>query len=444
MATTTNFGWETPDDTDLVKDGAAAMRTLGNSIDTSFVDLKGGTTGQVLAKASATDLDFSWVAQDDSNAIQNAIVDAKGDLIGATAADTPARLAVGTNGQVLTADSTTATGLKWATPATAAGYENNSVINSAFQIWQRGTSFTGTFATGTGTYTADRWLAYIGAGANTISRQVTNDTTNLPFIQYCTRVARDSGQTTTNTVYFANGFESVNSIPLAGKTVTLSFYARAGANYSSASNALLANVITGTGTDQNVISGLTGGVNAISQTATLTTTWQRFSYSATLATTATQAAVRFDRTPVGTAGANDYYEVTGVQLEVGSTATAFHTNSPTIEAELAACQRYYERYEVSTGSNLMFGTGFGQSSTNIQMMLPCFVTKRVAPTSIDFSNLSWANGIASQNITAMTINSSNTFSVFANATTTGATGGNAYALANRGSGTGIIALNSEL
>jgi len=120
MATTTNFGWETPDDTDLVKDGAAAMRTLGNSIDTSFVDLKGGTSGQVLAKASGTDLDFSWVAQDDSNAIQNAIVDAKGDLIAATAADTPARLAVGTNGQVLQADSTTATGLKWATASAGA------------------------------------------------------------------------------------------------------------------------------------------------------------------------------------------------------------------------------------------------------------------------------------------------------------------------------------
>jgi hypothetical protein len=115
MANTTNFGWETPDDTDLVKDGAAAMRTLGSAIDTSMMDLKGGTTGQVLSKNSNTDMDFVWVTSDDANAIQNAIVDAKGDLITATAADTPARLAVGTNGQVLTADSSTSTGLKWAT-----------------------------------------------------------------------------------------------------------------------------------------------------------------------------------------------------------------------------------------------------------------------------------------------------------------------------------------
>ena len=64
MATTTNFGWETPDDTDLVKDGASAMRTLGNSIDTSFVDLKGGTTGQILSKASNTDLDYTWITND--------------------------------------------------------------------------------------------------------------------------------------------------------------------------------------------------------------------------------------------------------------------------------------------------------------------------------------------------------------------------------------------
>jgi hypothetical protein len=115
--TTTNFGWDIPQSTDLVKDGATAIAALGQDIDTAMVDLKGGTTGQVLAKASGTDLDFSWVAQDDSNAIQNAIVDAKGDLIAATAADTPARLAVGTNGYILTADSAEATGMKWAAAA---------------------------------------------------------------------------------------------------------------------------------------------------------------------------------------------------------------------------------------------------------------------------------------------------------------------------------------
>jgi hypothetical protein len=124
--TTTNFGWDIPQSTDLVKDGATAIAALGQDIDTALVDLKGGTTGQVLAKASGTDLDFSWVAVDPL-----LILDAKGDLITATAADTPARLAVGTNGQILTADSTEATGIKWATPVvTSPGSAANFVATS--------------------------------------------------------------------------------------------------------------------------------------------------------------------------------------------------------------------------------------------------------------------------------------------------------------------------
>lgn len=113
--TTTNFGWDIPQSTDLVKDGATAIAALGQDIDTALVDLKGGTTGQVLAKASGTDLDFAWTT--DATGIPATILDAKGDIIAATAADTASRLAIGTNGQVLTADSTTATGMKWATPA---------------------------------------------------------------------------------------------------------------------------------------------------------------------------------------------------------------------------------------------------------------------------------------------------------------------------------------
>jgi hypothetical protein len=131
MATTTpNFGWVVPTSTDLVKDGATAIETLGDSIDASLLDLKGGTSGQVLAKNSNTDMDFVWVAQDDSNAIQNAIVDAKGDLIAATAADTPARLAVGANNTVLTADSSEATGMKWA--AAAGGGKLLQLVNNTY------------------------------------------------------------------------------------------------------------------------------------------------------------------------------------------------------------------------------------------------------------------------------------------------------------------------
>jgi hypothetical protein len=99
MATTTNFGWETPDDTDLVKDGAAAIRTALGGVDTSFVDLKGGTTGQVLAKASNTDLDFVWSA--DAAGMTNPMT-TTGDIIYSSSGSTPARRAIGTTGQVLT------------------------------------------------------------------------------------------------------------------------------------------------------------------------------------------------------------------------------------------------------------------------------------------------------------------------------------------------------
>jgi hypothetical protein len=126
MATTTNYGWETPDDTDLVKDGAAAIRTLGSSIDTT-----------VFNNASAS--------------IAKSIVDAKGDLIAATAADTVARLAVGSNDQVLVADSSTATGLKWAALPASSGpafratkSSNQSITNGT---WTKVTFDTETFDT---------------------------------------------------------------------------------------------------------------------------------------------------------------------------------------------------------------------------------------------------------------------------------------------------------
>jgi hypothetical protein len=164
MATTTpNFGWSVPTSTDLVKDGATAIELLGDSIDTTLVDLKGGTTGQVLSKTSGTDMDFTWVTTDDTNAIQNAIVDAKGDLIAATAADTPARLAVGTDGHVLTADSTAATGIKWAAPA--GGGKVLQVVNATYSTQTSTTSTTfadtGLTATITPTSATSKILVFV-------------------------------------------------------------------------------------------------------------------------------------------------------------------------------------------------------------------------------------------------------------------------------------------
>ena len=102
-----------PTPTDLVTDLPADFEVFGQAVDSSMADLLGGTTGQVLAKNSNANMDFVWVAQDDSNAIQNAIVNAKGDIIGASANDTPAITSVGANDTMLVADSTTATGLAY-------------------------------------------------------------------------------------------------------------------------------------------------------------------------------------------------------------------------------------------------------------------------------------------------------------------------------------------
>ncbi len=151
-----------PTSTDLVTDLPADFEVFGQAVDTSMADLKGGTTGQILSKATSADMDFTWITNDVGDitevtagtgisgggtsgavTITNSMataIDAKGDLIAGTGADTFSRLAIGTNNQVLTADSTAATGMKWA--AAAGGGKVLQVVQGTLSAQQNTSSTT--------------------------------------------------------------------------------------------------------------------------------------------------------------------------------------------------------------------------------------------------------------------------------------------------------------
>ena len=330
----------------------------------------GGTSGAVTLNLNT------------ASVIQPTIVDAKGDLIAASANDTPARLAVGSNGDTLLADSSTSTGLRY-NPQNALA---NPVINGGMDIFQRGTAST---AIGSGTFLADRWqAARVGfAAGGSQSRQTVSDSTNLPNIQYSLRLQRDSGNTSTAGVIVGQNIESVNSIPFAGKTVTLSFYARAGANFSATSSILKTDFATGTGTDQNfVTSGTLTGISNTQTDHTLTTSWQRFVVTRSIPSNATQIAFTLYFNPTGTAGANDWFEVTGAQIDLGtytaSSAPTFRRSGGTLAGELALAQRYYYRTTPSSAYS-RFGLGQCSSTTQALGIVPFPVQMRVAPSALE-------------------------------------------------------------
>jgi len=243
----------------------------------------------------------------------------------------------------------------------------NFVINGGMDIWQRGT----TFATGGG-YTADRWYCY--ASGNAVAE--TQVASGLTGFKYALQVQRNSGQTSTSAIYATQSIETLNTLPMAGQIVNLSFWAKCGANYSGTSNQLTVQLIAGTGTDQNVISGFTGATALFGNTVNLSTSWQRFTVqtnsflTASVASTYTQLGINFIEVPTGTAGANDWFQITGVQLEIAPQATPFSRAGGSIGGELALCQRYYQ-------STYPLGVAPGSTSSNLWTMIEMSETNRV-------------------------------------------------------------------
>ena len=274
------------------------------------------------------------------------------------------------------------------------GGRRNLILNSAMQVAQRGTS-TSTI----NTYLVDRFRSW-GGGVHTMSR--TDDISTYPNSRYALRMQRNSGSTDTTFLGTAQGIESANCFPIIGKTVTLSFKARAGADFSASSNALVSSILYGTGNDENPLA-MTGQV-ALAQNNTLTTSVQEFTQTVSIPSSARQVTVAFSYTPTGTAGTNDWYETTEVQLEVGDTATPFEHRS--YGEELALCQRYYQTTFTTkapqNGTSLinadayyapawMHSSGSGTVGSRIEFAVPM----RAVPTIIYYNgtNVSSNSGI---------------------------------------------------
>ena len=331
-------------------------------------------------------------------------------------------------------------------------YRRNFVVNGNYDVWQRGTSFNPTSATSTtgANYGADRWqFLQATTNASGFTRQAITSTDPAGY-NYFLRVQRVAASGTTTAFTVQTSFESQNIQTVRGKYVTFSFWARAGANYSATSSYLVSDIVTGTGTD-NTVGNFTTNTVAATANNVLTTSWKRFTLttSAALATTITQLGVRFVFTPVGTAGAADNFDITGVMLETGTAPSDVEFRD--FGEEIRRCQRYYYRLGPYASGTQRFGSGIITTTSTANILTQFPVTMRSVPTAIEQSGTVGNYGVANLNVTTACITTVPTFSNASidNATTTFTTGatlvaGQACAGVNNSTTTAYLGWSAEL
>lgn len=217
----------------------------------------------------------------------------------------------------------------------------NGLINGDMAIAQRNTTFTG-ISIAPPVQVLDCWFAWTdGASSMTVSQQP-GVIANTGFNNVL-RAQRPNGNTSVSTHRIGQIIKSVDCTRFAGQTVTLSFYARKGADFSAASSNLIVRCLQGTGTNQGSTAYTTGGWSgtslALNTTQALTASLTRYTFTFTILSNSTELAFDCGFLPVGTAGTNDYFDIVGVQLENGGVATGYEYL--TFDQQLQRCLPYY-------------------------------------------------------------------------------------------------------
>ena len=243
----------------------------------------------------------------------------------------------------------------------------NKIINGDFGIWQRGTSLSLSGVTG---ILADRWFVY-GVSGDSVSQQTFTPGT-APVAGYESQYFhRFVNGATASSRFLYTKIEDVRTF--AGNTVTLSFWAKTASGTAT---------VTSNIGNQNFGTGGSSFVAGSSQNNSVTTTWTRFTQTATVASVSgkTIGAGSNVEASFQWANTNVSIDIWGVQLEYGSKATPFETATGTIQGELAACQRYLPSI-ITTGSQDIV-IGYSQSTNNAVYQIPFTVPARVAPTGM--------------------------------------------------------------